>query len=990
MSVWPYWLGASAVAICTAEAAFKLASGPERYEQFTVGGLTWRAATKHADYTLLLGLLGGFTCAWLAILLTERIIERRLVRQGVDDFRALITYSTLPLIIWASGLVLGTSSSRALVWLSAIAIAVAIGLTLNASRGQVADTEATPGEAAGFVMLAMTFAALSPLIAVYALNRVLISTTHAFHWTGTPGPLLLASAGSLLGLLLGLWAWRRTYPRSDARLGVMLCIAQLVLPWGFLVVVPVPWTHGEFVRFAGPVGAIPWLVFVLVAAAYVDVIRRGLALRRDAGSRPSRSALQALSPLTLAAALLFIKLAPISIRQLNPDDYHFGEYLLPWWSLHFGAVPFWDYVPARGLINYLDAGIAALSFGTSAAGIAAAIGLVSALVLIVSLISMSSWIGLLPAATAFLLLPLDAQLTQVDALNTSALLLLFAARTRLRATSWLVLWTVVGTVAFLTAPAQGTILVLATIPMGIWQFMLALTDERPRLLRVGAAAGIVAAVLLLVSPLGRMIVGAIRYAREHSAVSGPAHGFEWVLSAGATMPLNRWLFEAVRASWVIVGMCAIALLLSAWVRRDSERRNALVLVGFPIIIMAVFFIYRAAGRIDPGWVSRLGYVSVWMIALMLPILLHAAWGSRSWPVILTLTVAASGLFVPQLGGILTLQGIGHRALESEPHPTGLVRGFNKDFANIGRVSVVKAERFADIGQELGVLLEPTETYLDLTNRNAEYFYLGREVPIESGAIYNLPNDRQQLRSIDRLRARQIPAVLALADSQVYHAAPPSYRVYAIYRYLISRYSPVMINKKVYLLLPDRMRRLDSHPEFQISRSDPADLLDRVFRLPDLQGLPASWGASWASLAAQVSPVRQLGEATRVLNARALGAGTYSADGPDASLKWDLSPAATGKDAGILTFNFSCAAEAKDRALEVRWAAPGAQPDALTTVRFIAAPRVVVPLDAAPRWLLAPAIGSLEIRVSDPGACRQFSVSDVALWQRNIAATTDVH
>ena len=88
-SAWPYSLAATAIGICSAETAFKLTSGPERYTQFTVGSLTWRTASKQGDYALLIGLLAGFALAWLVLLLVERRVERRLGDQGVDDLRAL-------------------------------------------------------------------------------------------------------------------------------------------------------------------------------------------------------------------------------------------------------------------------------------------------------------------------------------------------------------------------------------------------------------------------------------------------------------------------------------------------------------------------------------------------------------------------------------------------------------------------------------------------------------------------------------------------------------------------------------------------------------------------------------------------------------------------------------------------------------------------------------------------------------------------------------
>jgi hypothetical protein len=989
---WSYWLGASAIGICSAEAAFDLASGNERYTQFTVGSLTWRAASKQADFALLIGLLGGFACAWLAFILVERRVARRLGDDGVDNLRALVAYGALPLVIWASGLVLGGSATRDFVWLSAAAVSLAALLMLAAaSKHRDENAGTTPGTTAGLVMLASAFGALSPLIGVLAVNRLAIPATHAFWWTGTPSPLALATAGGLISVALGILVLRGGF-HADARSRALLVFVQLVLPWGFLTVLPTPWATGSNVRYGGPISAIPWIVFAIVGVAYVDLIRRLPGIGRRAGT--PRPPIHAVSPVALAGALVFIKLAPISIRQLHPDDYHFGEYLLPWWSLTtHGAVPFWDYVPARGLINYADAAFASMTFGSTAAGIAAASGLVSAVVLTIGLVTLAAWIGLLPAAGAFLVLPLDAQPTQVDVLNTATLVLLLVAWTRLSATNWLVSWAILGTSAFLMAPAQGAILVIATMPLGAWQIARAFREERTRLLRTGGFALVVAGVLLLATPLGRMIVGAIRYAREHSAVAGPAHGFEWALSAGSVASLNRWLFEAVRTSWMVVGMAAVALLITAWVRKESERRHALLLVAVPIIVMAILFIYRAAGRIDPGWVSRLGYASIWMITLLLPLLLHAAWGIRNWPLIMTLTVAGGGLLVPQLGGLLALHAIGRRALESEPPPPTIVRGFNLDAQNVGRVGIAlrQADRLADIRDELNVLLQRGETYLDLTNRNAEYFYLGREVPIESGAIYNLPNDRQQLRAIARLKERPVPVVLALADSQVYDGAPPSYRVHAIYRYLLRRYVPVGIGQQVYLVKPDRLQLLDRRPEFAANRADPATLLDSAFRLADLQALPAAWGASWVTLESSVTRIRDLGNPSALRHARQLNGNEYATDAEAAALVWDLaSTPIAGKDAGMLTFDFACRDGSKAVPLEVRWAGQGTLPNETTTVRFQAAPRLAVPLDAAPRWLLAPAIGLIEIRVAHPQQCREFSIAHLTLWQRRIAADADAN
>ena len=320
-AAWPYWLGSAAIGICSAEIAFNLTAGPERYEQFAVGGITWRIASKNGDYALLLGLLAGFAAAWLALLLTARRVEGRLGLRGVSELRALIAYASLPLVIWASGLLLGGSSTRELVWLSAAGVGLAGALMLVATMGtERDDPETTPGTAAGWVMLATVFGALSPLVAVLAANRLAIPGTQTFLWTGRPSALVLAVLGGVAGLVLGFWAWRAGPRGSQRRMRVMLVVAQLVLPWGFLVVMPTPWVAGEIAIYGGPVSAVPWLVLVLVAVAYVDVIRRLPALDRELTA--ARSLTHTLSPVAVAAALLFIKLIPISIQQLDPDDYH--------------------------------------------------------------------------------------------------------------------------------------------------------------------------------------------------------------------------------------------------------------------------------------------------------------------------------------------------------------------------------------------------------------------------------------------------------------------------------------------------------------------------------------------------------------------------------------------------------------------------------------------------------------------------------------------
>jgi hypothetical protein len=379
---------------------------------------------------------------------------------------------------------------------------------------------------------------------------------------------------------------------------------------------------------------------------------------------------------------------------------------------------------------------------------------------------------------------------------------------RLSPAAWLLLWLCLGTLAFLTAPAQGGALVIATMPLGGWQAFRAVRDQPTTLFRIAAAVVLMSALALTVTPIGKMIAGAIRYGFENSAVAAPAHGVEWAAGANAATPLNRWLWEAVRTSWIVVGLVGLAELISAWMSGERPRRTALVLTGVPVVLLAVVFIYRAAGRIDAGFASRLGFASMWMNALLLPMLLRASWGDRRWPAIVTLNIAAAGLLAPVFAP-LNLQAIAQRTIEALGTPADLDRTTALGLHNIGTAWLPRENlaRLEVVNKVLNVLLDPGETYLSLTNRNAEYFYLDRRLPIESGALYNMPNDSQQLRAIRMLAERPVP-VVAGSPGQLLDGGPPSLRTYAIYPYLIWRYIPVKINDMILMVALERMHRLD--------------------------------------------------------------------------------------------------------------------------------------------------------------------------------------
>jgi hypothetical protein len=319
-----------------------------------------------------------------------------------------------------------------------------------------------------------------------------------------------------------------------------------------------------------------------------------------------------------------------------------------------------------------------------------------------------------------------------------------------------------------------------------------------------------------------------------------------------------------------------------------------------------------------------------------------------------------------------------------------VRGDAVGLPNLGLVDIQPEHlaRLVQLRRALDALLDQDETYLDLTNRNAEYYYLNRPVPIESGALYNLPNDVQQLRAIDRLAAAPVPVILAGGDAIAHDGGPPSLRTHVIYRYVMGLgYTPIRVGPLVLLVRPDRVER--ARASGLAVGGDRAAMLDLSFRLPDLGRIPESWGLSWPTLREAVTEVRRIDAAPLLLHdVEAVGADTYRVAGRDPFVVWPLAPAQDGRAAGILTFDFACTQGDGNTNLAIYWHAPEAPTTADTGVTLHAAAHVAVPLDAAPRWLTQPALDQLRVDVDHPDHCPVFRLQQLTLWQRRTAAEVE--
>src|SRR5262249_7280874 len=110
-----------------------------------------------------------------------------------------------------------------------------------------------------------------------------------------------------------------------------------------------------------------------------------------------------------------------------------------------------------------------------------------------------------------------------------------------------------------------------------------------------------------------------------------------------------------------------------------------------------------------------------------------------------------------------------------------------DGAKIGipNLGVVKLEpdhlkRLIGVKQQLDRLLTPDETYLDMTNRGAHYFYFDRVPPSDLSAFYNIITDDQQRRAIEGVVKHNVSVALIDADNSLLDGLQASLRTPLVY------------------------------------------------------------------------------------------------------------------------------------------------------------------------------------------------------------------
>ncbi|MBW8305976.1 MAG: hypothetical protein K0M46_03790 [Thiobacillus sp.] len=1028
-------------------ASLKLKLAPS-YSDFIVGNITWQAATKLQD--LIAGPVFIFILFFGVLFFLHLIIK--LKNQFGGGYSAKLSsqliWWTIPFFSAIFGLMIGAVIDEKIFAISALGIMfIAIASVYNAKT----NTELNP-ELFGLGILSVILISILPLEIALVLGRApikLIGDINLSRYVKTTYVILG------FGVISGLYYAVRYPDKLSRHLAKLILVGQVGLPTLFITLYPARLLQptGELTKYETTV----WLKILIIGMVLwglYDVINR----YRKYSTTTDWTKL--LSPVAIFALLVGLKVGNTVAPGISPDDYHFGESLLGWWSYLQGTIPYLEYVPAHGLIDDDLNRLMSSVFYDGSAGSIADVGRLSfAILAFIAFISIYYFSGSLGLAFVTIFF-LGGRLAWF--FLTPFLCLWFSQSLRESPSKWLIAWMVSVPIIILGVPPQGLLLVAAS---GVMAAYFAWLQFRSHEKRSWAGLGISLTFLTflgLVTPLGPMFFGAIRYVLENGPINQVAYGVPWEISWNIGTRTG-FVFEAIRMSWVVIPIVCLTIIYLS--RIDFNNAKSSLYPAIVVLLFTLLLIPYSMGRIDPVGISRPGVAAIFGWTILLPIVV--------WTIVKPKNRAPLILVVACMGALLNSGNISFSnfvsAISSKINTPPLRDGRNAGFPNIGKAYVQEDhwDRLVRLNALLSAKLSPGETYLDLTSRNAQYFYLNRRPVMAVTAPYNMVPLSQQKRAVEQL-SKSLPTLALLEGGNIIHdGGGLALRNPLLYRFVVDNYIPryedgfVVGHKKnhgfsgvestieavIKDITDENWDRGFNRTDAAIVLSDPelfsfinvgdqlrirgdklrritrvsregsavwfegapivpsvtsqiytvhvivspaivneyrASLFQRSFSISDFQKIPVAWGRSEKSLKNKMTLVNGLDGISPSYHQIIPEARVNRVNGDDPQFSVEIaSLALSGRDAGLLKFDFTCYGKSGEPRIQVYWWGDDREgPFEPSSVRFTADNGIlIVPLDTSPFWLTLKKIKGIRIDLDNASACKAFSLENMGLFQR---------
>jgi hypothetical protein len=263
-------------------------------------------------------------------------------------------------------------------------------------------------------------------------------------------------------------------------------------------------------------------------------------------------------------------------------------------------------------------------------------------------------------------------------------------------------------------------------------------------------------------------------------------------------------------------------------------------------------------------------------------------------------------------------------------------------------------------ENLDNILEPEETYLDLT-MEGHYYVQNRKCHVEFPVYYTFTGDRSQKRAMNFLNERNIKVAL-LDGSIVYDESPVNLRAFYLYRYALLNGMPYEISPFKTILMPNsHFEKIKIKPPDKL---EALQILDRQFPKMDFGHLPYTWGRNYDNL--ESPPIELYNLTNDIFN--------------DYEYLHTLNFKQTinGRTSDLLLLDVEIL-KGEAISMQVSWENMDF-PNENNHVEFIAHNGInLIPLSSSPRWLLADKIGI--IKILNPSD-RKFKLGKIKLLKRN--------
>lgn len=791
--------------------SLKLTLAPS-YSSFIVGNITWDAASKFQDLLaapIFISVL--LFCAWLFKTNISNIKINRSETEANSFINQLLTWSIPAAITFGSSLV-GLSFDVKLFHLSILGI-IYFALTSIILKNPNSKLTSTT---ASIALLSVILISLVPLELSLLLGRLPASIGYSIDTvTASKITYKLLATGSIGLLLIAAYRPNHLEKLAPATLffgqiassTLFLCFypARLITPSGIIT----KYSTTPLLKLA---------LFFLIVFSIVDITRRLLTFQKN----KMQNLADLISPLAVFALLIIFKSGVTTQPSVSPDDYHFGEHLLGWWQYLQGVVPYIGYVPAHGIIgDDLPGLLAYIFYEGTAADIAEAARLATLILSFLAFISLYKFSkNYILSFTAILLLGGSSQSTNLSWLYLVPFLCIWLNSALLeKHAKWLSIWLLTVPLAILGVPPQGILITVASAPLVLyvlWEYRKKNEFRADSYYLIVTLSIIIGASIF--TPFASMLFGAVRYVLENGSINQVAYGIPWSLSWNGS-PRSGFIFEAIRMSWVFVPVVA---LLTVYNERNNLKQSAKPAVAAVVVVtLALLLIPYSMGRIDPGAGSRPSTSGILGWSVLMPLAVWALVECRvkaGWVLLGAILSSTVNVFPPSLN-----------AFVSSFAPTILVgsiyHGPSNGFRNIGDGSIQQenVERLIRLKSLMDSKLAPNESYLDLTSRNALYFYLNRPPLLPVTAAYNMVPLAQQRRAIDILKIAKPRIALLEAKNITHDGGGLALRTPLLYRYIIDHYIPNYENGFVLGYLktePDSVNNIARIPLLKTRDSEP--------------------------------------------------------------------------------------------------------------------------------------------------------------------------